>query len=327
MTRVTALIVSAAVCLLGAVFAARVPGVVHAQAQRVDFARDVQPIFRQHCYGCHGTTQQMNGFRLDRRRDAMRGGTIAMIGPGNSEGSRLYQRLIGNAYGTQMPPTGALEPEQIAIIKAWIDQGAEWPDELSGDVMPTTPDPRATRLMDALRAGNLRAFRAAAAADAGAVNLKGAGGSTPLMYAVLYGDAASVRLLLDRGADPNTRNDAGATALMWAVGDLETTRLLLDRGADVNARSGDGRTPLFIASGLPRRGAGGQAAARSRRQYRGDRAGALRPHDAARRGGLHRRRGGLPAARRPWGRPEGGRPDCARPLAPLAVPRRAPTCC
>src|SRR5215467_8759433 len=41
---------------------------------RVDFQRDVQPIFRQHCYGCHGPTIHENGFRLDRRADAMRGG-------------------------------------------------------------------------------------------------------------------------------------------------------------------------------------------------------------------------------------------------------------
>src|SRR6476619_1629405 len=99
----------------------------------VDFVRDVQPILRESCIGCHGPTQQMNGFRLDRRRDAMRGGTLAVIGPGNSEGSRMYQRLIGAAFGIQMPPTGALPKEKIAIIKAWIDQGAQWPDAASGD--------------------------------------------------------------------------------------------------------------------------------------------------------------------------------------------------
>jgi len=71
------------------------------------------------------------------------------------------------------------------------------------------------------------------------------------MYAVLYGDLASVRQLLDGGADPNIRNDAGATALMWAIGDVEKTRLLVDRGANVNAKSDDGRTPLLIAAGLP----------------------------------------------------------------------------
>ena len=96
---------------------------------KVDFRRDVQPLLRQYCIGCHGPKQQMNAFRLDRRRDAMRGGTIPVIAPGNSQASRFYLKLIGSQYGPQMPPTGALRPEQIAILKAWIDQGAEWPDE------------------------------------------------------------------------------------------------------------------------------------------------------------------------------------------------------
>src|SRR5262245_49508879 len=120
----------------------------------VDFGRDVQPILRQRCYGCHGPSQQMNGFRLDRRRDAMRGGTVAMIGPGNSDGSRMYLRLVGSQYGQQMPPTGALAQSEIAVIKAWIDQGAEWPDALSGETPPPPPDPTAVRLIQALRQGD-----------------------------------------------------------------------------------------------------------------------------------------------------------------------------
>src|SRR6185369_6093560 len=114
---------------------------------RVDFATDVQPIFRQSCIGCHGPSQQMAGFRLDRRRDAMRGGTIAVIGPGNSDGSRLYRRLIDSEFGAQMPPTGALTPDKVAIIKAWIDQGAEWPDALAGDQPSMPADPEASRLI------------------------------------------------------------------------------------------------------------------------------------------------------------------------------------
>ena len=100
---------------------------------KVDFATEIQPILRQHCISCHGPKEQKNGLRLDRRKDAMRGGTIAVIGPGNAEGSRLYHRLVGDRFGIQMPPTGALPPDTIARIKAWIDQGAEWPDALAGD--------------------------------------------------------------------------------------------------------------------------------------------------------------------------------------------------
>src|SRR5262245_19659841 len=215
---------------------------------KIDFRRDVQPLLKAHCIGCHGPTQQMSNFRLDRRRDALRGGTIAVIAPSNSAGSRLYHKLTGTEYGPQMPPTGALKKEQIEVFKAWIDQGVDWPDDASGEVSPTTPDPKATRLMEALRRGDKAAFKKALKEDPKAANLKCAGGSTPLMYAALYGDAASVRLLLGSGADPNVRNDSGATALMWAAGDAEKTRILLERKADANARSDDGRTPLLNAA-------------------------------------------------------------------------------
>ncbi len=221
----------------------------HAQVPaKVDFARDVQPIFKTYCIGCHGPSKQMNGLRLDRRRDAMRGGTMPMIGPENAAGSRLYLRLIGSQYGLQMPPTGALSTEEIQIIKTWIDQGAEWPDGASGEAPPAPPDRQAAAIMDALRNGDRQAFQKLLKADPQAGNRKGIGGSTPLMYAALYGDATAVRLLLESGSNPNIRNDAGATALMWAVDDAERTRLLLEHGADANARSDDGRTALLIAA-------------------------------------------------------------------------------
>ena len=45
------------------------------QPATVDFARDVQPIFKQSCISCHGPAIRQNGFRLDRRSDALRGST------------------------------------------------------------------------------------------------------------------------------------------------------------------------------------------------------------------------------------------------------------
>jgi ankyrin repeat protein len=219
------------------------------QPAKVDFVRDVQPILKQQCYSCHGPKQQKNGLRLDRRKDAMRGGTLAVIGPGNAEGSRLYRRLIGSDFGIQMPPTGALPDSQVSIIKQWIDEGAEWPDSVAGDVAPTPVDPAAAALMEAIRLGDRETITAQAAGDA--VKQRGPNGATPLMYAALYGDASLVRTLLDRGADPNVADDGGATALMWAVPDLDKSKLLIDRGADVSARSSDGRTPLMIAAGVP----------------------------------------------------------------------------
>jgi hypothetical protein len=78
-------------------------------------------------------------------------GARRVIFPWDSAASRLYIRLIGNQLGLQMPPTGALSTDQIDIIKRWIGEGAKWPDELSGETPHTHPDPRAGRIMAALR--------------------------------------------------------------------------------------------------------------------------------------------------------------------------------
>jgi ankyrin repeat protein len=73
----------------------------------------------------------------------------------------------------------------------------------------------ADRLFQSVRAGDLAGVRSelAGAAD---VNARDTEGSTPLMYAALYGsDTACIRLLLERGADPDASNGAGGTALIW----------------------------------------------------------------------------------------------------------------
>jgi len=226
-------------------------GVIQAAQQAVakpDFVRDVQPLFREHCYECHGPKQQKNGFRLDRRREALRGGTAVVITRGNSDGSRLYQRLIGAHFGRRMPPDDPLPPTQIATIKAWIEGGAEWPDAAAGDIPLPKPDPAATALMEALRTGDRPVFARLLKEKPRAIKRRGPNGATPLMYATLYGDLETMRMLLDRGADPNVADHAGATALMWAIDDVAKAKLLLERGANVNARSADGRTALMIAA-------------------------------------------------------------------------------
>lgn len=242
-----ALVLYLAILMYGVSFSAQQA----AAPSKVDFAHDVKPLFEQHCVECHGPDKQMNGLRLDRRHDAMRGGTLPVIGPGSATSSRLYLRLVGTNFGRRMPlDHDPLTPTEIATIKAWIDQGAIWPDAVSGDVVTAPLDPAAVKAFDALRAGNRAGFLAALERQADIAHLRGPGGATPLMAASLYGDAALVKMLLDRGARPNVDNDAGATPLMWAAGDLEKVRLLVDHGADVNARSNDGRFPLVVAAGI-----------------------------------------------------------------------------
>src|SRR5262249_15452568 len=122
-------------------------------------------------------------FRLDQRRYVMPnrlGANGAAVAPGDSAKSRLYLKLTGSQNGTKMPPAGSLPAEQIEIVKAWIDQGAEWPDDLSGETPVSPADPKAGRLMEALRSGDRHAFRKMLRQDSTATNRRGPGGSTPL---------------------------------------------------------------------------------------------------------------------------------------------------
>src|SRR6266568_984539 len=207
-----------------------VGGILSAQSlAKVDFARDVQPILRQNCVGCHGPSQQISGLRLDRKSAVFsRRGVV----PGSSTNSFLYYRISGSAYGMQMPPAGALRPEQIDTIKTWIDQGADWPDSLANEMEFPPLNPKALAMVEALRTGDLAGFMKSIAEDAKLVNARGPEGSTPFMYAVLYTGKATIERLLKQGADPNRRNDANVTALMWAATDLGKTRLLLDHSAE-----------------------------------------------------------------------------------------------
>lgn len=99
--------------------------------RRIDFVRDVRPVFERHCFRCHGPEKQQSNYRLDRRSVALKGGDYGSspIVPGKSDQSPLIEYLSGNGDLT-MPPEGErLSTSDIATLRAWIDQGAAWPDD------------------------------------------------------------------------------------------------------------------------------------------------------------------------------------------------------
>lgn len=96
----------------------------------VDFDRDIRPIFDQSCLRCHGPEKPKSGFRLDDREAAMKGGKngVAII-PGKGEASPLIHYVSRLVEDMEMPPQGKgdpLTPQQIGLLRAWIDQGATW---------------------------------------------------------------------------------------------------------------------------------------------------------------------------------------------------------
>ena len=111
-------------------------------AAEPDFLRDVQPVFEERCYVCHGDKLQQGDFRLDLRGRAFRGGGsgVAAIVPGDSENSLLYRYVAGIDDKTRMPPTEPyLGAEQVELIKRWIDAGAEWPEDPSAQAIEEEP--------------------------------------------------------------------------------------------------------------------------------------------------------------------------------------------
>ncbi len=72
--------------------------------------------------------------------------------------------------------------------------------------------------------------------------------ATPLHYAAIYGSVEALKFLLDNAADPNTRNQSGATPLVLAAWSFERTRLLVEHGAAINVATNQGITPLLVAA-------------------------------------------------------------------------------
>jgi mono/diheme cytochrome c family protein len=101
-------------------------------ADAIDFDRDVKPIFTRSCVSCHGPQKQRSSFRLDRKADALKGGDLGRaVVPGKAADSPLIRYVSGTDPDVAMPPDSKkrLTATEVATLRAWIDQGAKWPDD------------------------------------------------------------------------------------------------------------------------------------------------------------------------------------------------------
>ena len=93
----------------------------------VDFAGDVAPILAAHCLRCHGPNKQEGDFSVA-TKDGLE--AFGLVEPGAPEDSYLLELVRPPAEGERpvMPAEGdSLTDEQVAVLRAWIQQGGQWP--------------------------------------------------------------------------------------------------------------------------------------------------------------------------------------------------------
>ena len=96
--------------------------------QKLEYNRDIRPIFAETCFACHGpdSASRKADLRLDRRESAIKSGALV---PGKPDESEIITRLFETEASKIMPPPSShkvLTPKQKQTLKDWVAQGAEY---------------------------------------------------------------------------------------------------------------------------------------------------------------------------------------------------------
>ena len=95
--------------------------------ERVVFWKDVYPIFENNCLPCHGPQKQLANFRVDRSEDFFGSkDRPPLVIPGQSSISPLIAIVSGVKKDMPMADRHKLSSQEVDLLKAWIDSGAEW---------------------------------------------------------------------------------------------------------------------------------------------------------------------------------------------------------
>jgi hypothetical protein len=96
--------------------------------ERVEFNRDIRPILSDRCFTCHGPDKDAR--KADLRLDLRESATEWAVVPGSADDSELIARVASDEADVRMPPADSgkppLAPREIALLRRWIDQGAEY---------------------------------------------------------------------------------------------------------------------------------------------------------------------------------------------------------
>jgi hypothetical protein len=145
--------------LVGFAISALSSSLLAGNAAEPDFERDIRPILARHCVACHGSDKQESGLRLDSPAGIRRGGDGGQVVPNQGlskddgsnrdelsiqkkllQQSRLFRAVSGGDDELEkMPPKGSgLNAAELALLAAWIVDGAPLPEPTAGHRDPTS---------------------------------------------------------------------------------------------------------------------------------------------------------------------------------------------
>ena len=104
-----------------------------AKKEGLTFDKDIKPLLENSCLKCHGAEKPKSKYRVDSREAFIKGGDSdeAAVVAGKSEKSPVIHYVADLVADYEMPPLDKrdkypkMTPEQIGILRAWIDQGAK----------------------------------------------------------------------------------------------------------------------------------------------------------------------------------------------------------
>jgi hypothetical protein len=122
----------------GLIVLAILTGSAQAQpAKKVDFAHDVLPLLKARCAECHTNGKYKGSFSLDTRAEVLKKKAVV---PGKSADSEIIKRVTSTDKDVRMPSKGEpLSAKEVALLRAWIDEGFTWEDGFSFKVADYVP--------------------------------------------------------------------------------------------------------------------------------------------------------------------------------------------
>lgn len=142
-----------AIVIGGALLAACVLGAAAAHAEDpapVSFSKDIAPILIKSCQACHGTADPKGGYQVVNFTAVMKEGdsAAAPATPMKLDDSEIFRLVSSEDKDERMPKDGdPLPPEQVALIKRWIEEGAKFdgpdPNAALASLVPKAPHPAA----------------------------------------------------------------------------------------------------------------------------------------------------------------------------------------